>query len=52
MEEPLPNGRNLPWPKTNRWTIAAEGIERGWTWVNLLTPTKSTKQEGMSHASA
>ena len=33
-------------------TIAAEGIERGWTWVNLLTPTKTTKQEGMNHASA
>ncbi len=33
-------------------TIAAEGIERGWTWVKLLTPTQSTKQEGMSHASA
>lgn len=33
-------------------TIAADGIERGWTWVKLLTPTKSAKQEGMSHASA
>ncbi|MBI3411337.1 MAG: 7-cyano-7-deazaguanine synthase [Planctomycetes bacterium] len=32
--------------------IAAEGIDRGWDWAKLLAPTKSTRQEGLCHASA
>ncbi len=51
-ESPLPVIKLLRRYRQEWLTIAAEGIERGWTWVNLLTPTKSTKQEGMNHASA
>jgi len=32
--------------------VAAEGQERGWSWVKLLTPTTFTNQKGRSHASA
>jgi hypothetical protein len=33
-------------------TIAAQGNERGWSWVRLLTPMTFTNQGGLSHASA
>ena len=32
--------------------IAAEGVDRGWDWAKLLAPTKSTRTEGLCHASA
>lgn len=34
------------------WTIAAEGKERGWSWVKLLAPTPFPNLGGLSHASA
>jgi 7-cyano-7-deazaguanine synthase in queuosine biosynthesis len=32
--------------------VAAEGQEREWSWVKLLTPTTFANQKGLSHASA
>jgi 7-cyano-7-deazaguanine synthase in queuosine biosynthesis len=51
-DSPLPQIELLRRYRQEWLTIAAEGKERGWSWVNLLTPTMFTNQGGLSHASA